>query len=106
MATDLRSWNCRDDNVIPQIMPPLFSRDQHEHTITPANCFRLKMTCQHEKYPGLVSTFSTPVKSGAAQLRFVTETALKSPFLCVNKRPNRYGFRVGARAFRYSVVIA
>ena len=87
-------------------MPPLFSRDQYEHTITPANCFRLKMTCQHEKYPGLVSTFNTRVNSGTVQLRFVTETALKSPFLCVNKSPIRYGFCAGARSFRYSVVIA
>ena len=32
--------------------------------------------------------------------------ALVSPFSCVNKSPFRYGFRAGARAFLYSVVIA
>ena len=40
-----------------------------------------------------------------AQLRFVTETATKSPFLCVNKSSIRYGFRAGAKTFRYTVVI-
>ena len=91
-------------NSTNHVRPPLFSTDQHEHTITPANWFTLKMTCRHEKYPGWVwkpmwrSTFSTPVKIGPAQLRFVTETATKSPFLCVNKSSIRYAFRAGARA--------
>ena len=35
---------------------------------------------------------------GAAQLRSVTVFALKLPFLCVNRSPIRYGFRVGAKA--------
>ena len=33
----------------------------------------------------------------AGQLRSVTEIAPKSLFLCVNKSPIRYGFRVGAK---------
>ena len=39
----------------------------------------------------------------AAQLRSVTEIAPKSPFLCVNRSPIRYGFCAGAKAIRYSV---
>ena len=35
---------------------------------------------------------------GAVQLRSVTEIAPKSPFLCVNRSPNRNGFRLGATA--------
>ena len=91
-------------NSTNHVRPPLFSSDQHEHTITPANLFTLKMTCRHEKYPGWLwkpmwlSTFSTTVKIGPAQLRFVTETATKSPFLCVNKGSIRYAFRASARA--------
>ena len=34
------------------------------------------------------------------------ETAPKSSFLCVSKSPIGYGFRAGARAFRYSENIA
>ena len=49
--------------------------------------------CQH-------STF----EFGAAQLRFVTELAPKSPFLCVNKIPIWYDFRASANLdIRYSV---
>ena len=52
--------------------------------------------------------FDDPTLSRSARRSFASlpETALKSPFSCVNKRPFRYGFRAGARAFRYSVVIA
>ena len=32
-----------------------------------------------------------------------TEFAPKSPFLCVNRSPIRYGFRVGPQAILYSV---
>ena len=35
---------------------------------------------------------------GTAQLRSVTEIAPKSPFLCENRRPIRYGFHAGAKA--------
>ena len=35
---------------------------------------------------------------GAVQLRSVTEIAPKSPFLSVNRSPNRYCFRLSARA--------
>ena len=42
----------------------------------------------------------------AAQLRFLTENALKSPFLCVNRSPIAYGFSAGAKAIRYTVNIA
>ena len=43
------------------------------------------------------------LENRVAQHRCVTEIALKSPFLCVNKSPIRYGFRAGAKAIRYSV---
>ena len=44
---------------------------------------------------------------GEAQLPFVTEIVLKSPFLCVNSRsPIRYDFRAGAKAILYSVNMA
>ena len=42
----------------------------------------------------------------ATQLRFLTEIALKLPFLCVNRRPTSYGFSAGAKAIRYTVNIA
>ena len=41
----------------------------------------------------------------AAQLRSVTQIALKSPFLCVNRSSIRCGFRAGAKAIGYSVNI-
>ena len=43
---------------------------------------------------------------GEAQLSSVTEIALKSSFLCVNRSPTRYGFRAGARVIQYYVNIA
>ena len=46
-----------------------------------------------------VSTFEI----GGAQFRSVTEIAPKSPFLCVNRSPIRYGFRAGAKAIRHGV---
>ena len=36
----------------------------------------------------------------------VTEFAPPQPFLCVNRSPNRYGFRGGPKVTRYSVNIA
>ena len=42
----------------------------------------------------------------AAQLRFVTEIASKSPLSCVNRSPIRSGFRVCAKAIGHSVNIA
>ena len=36
----------------------------------------------------------------------VTEISPKSPLLCVNKSPIRYGFRAGAKVILYSVSIA
>ena len=39
-------------------------------------------------------------------LRAVTETALKSPFLCVNRSPIRYGFRAGAKAIRLRTIVS
>ena len=52
--------------------------------------------------------FDDPTLSRSARRSFpsLPETTLKSPFLCVNKSPFRYGFPAGARPFRYSVVIA
>jgi len=38
---------------------------------------------------------------GAARLRFVTEIVPKSPLLCVNRSPIRYGFHAGAKATWY-----
>ena len=49
---------------------------------------------------------SASFEIGAAQLRSVTEIAPKSPFLCVNRSPFRYGFRGDAKAIRYSKNIA
>ena len=42
----------------------------------------------------------------ATQLRFLTEIALKSPFLCVNRSPIAYGFSASAKAVRCTVNIA
>ena len=42
-------------------------------------------------------------RESVVQHRCVTEIALKSSFLCVNRRPIRYGFRAGANAIRHSV---
>ena len=39
-------------------------------------------------------------------LRAVTETALKSPFLCVNRSPIRYGFRACAKAIRLRTIVS
>ena len=36
-----------------------------------------------------------------AQLRKVTEIVPKSLFLCVNRRPFRYGFNAGSKAIRF-----
>ena len=41
-----------------------------------------------------------------AQLHSVTEITPPQTFLCVNTSPIRYNFRVGAKAFCYSVNIA
>ena len=43
---------------------------------------------------------------GAEQFRSVTEIVLKSPFLCVNRSPIRYGLRAGTKVIRYRVNIA
>ena len=42
----------------------------------------------------------------AAQLCYVTEIAPKSPFLCVNRSPNRYDFSGGAKTILHNVNIA
>ena len=46
------------------------------------------------------------VEIGVTQIRSFTEIAPKSPFLCVNRGPIRYGFRTDAKAILYSVNIA
>ena len=46
------------------------------------------------------------VEIGVTQIRSFTEIAPKSPFLCVNRSPIRYGFRTDAKAILYSVNIA
>ena len=43
---------------------------------------------------------------GARKLLSVKEITHKSPFLCVNRSPIRYGFRAGAKAIRYTVNMA
>ena len=45
-------------------------------------------------------------RDNAGQLRTVTEMAPKSPFLCVNRSPLRYGFHAGAKTIRYRANIA
>ena len=49
--------------------------------------------CEHLSHMWLFS-----LELGTAQLRPVTEISPKSPFLCVNRRPIRYGFHAGAKA--------
>ena len=61
-------------------------------------------------YVHVVVTFEYVDKSyrdrrSAAQLCNVTETALKSPFLWVNVRPTRHGYRSRARGIRYGVEV-
>ena len=51
-------------------------------------------------------TWRSTFEIGAAQLCYVTEIAPKSPFLCVNRSPNRYDFRGGAKTIRHNVNIA
>ena len=66
--------------------------------------------CRHEKFSGIVWTpiwyvtlhFRDP--RGAASL--VTEIAMKSAFLFVNRSLIRYGFYAGAKAIRFCVNIA
>ena len=60
-----------------------------------------KATCYSVKtYPKC----DPPRKRSA--LRSVREIAPKSPFLCVNRSPIRYGFRAGTKDIRYSVNVA
>ena len=59
----------------------------------------------------LVSVHITPLYGTkpilkSAQLHSVTEITPPQTFLCVNTSPIRYNFRVGAKAFCYSVNIA
>ena len=66
-------------------------------------------SCRHEKLSDTVWTLIRYVTLhfiGAARLRTVTEISPKSPLLCVNKSPIRYGFRAGAKVILYSVNIA
>ena len=44
--------------------------------------------------------------NGASQLLSLIEFAPKSPLLCVNRSPIRYGSLSGTKALRYSVNIA
>ena len=43
--------------------------------------------------PNLSNMWCSIFEISAVQIRSVTEIALKSPFLCVNRSPSRYGFR-------------
>ena len=68
--------------------------------------YRITFSNRHDKvgrystnlhtYPMCDSPLSLEI--GAAQIRFVTEIAPKSPFLCVKRNTIRYRFRFGARA--------
>ena len=74
------------------------------HTITDS------FSCRSEKLSAIVRkpiryvTLYLRVRHGAASL--VTETAPKSPLLCVNRSPIWYGFRAGANSVRRSAIIA
>ena len=74
------------------------------HTITDS------FSCRSEKVSGAVRTLSRYVTFHLRDRRdtasLVTETAPKSPFLCANRSPVRYGFCAGANSVRYSVIIA
>ena len=59
-----------------------------------------------QKLSGRVWTPNWCVTLHFRDFRSVTEIAPKSPFLCVNRSPIRYGFRVGKKATRYSMNIA
>ena len=53
-------------------------------------------TCSHyTKVWHLSDMWRSTLEISAAQLRSVTESAPKSPFLCVNRSPSRYDFRPG-----------
>ena len=63
-------------------------------------------SCQHKSYQvsgyeHLSDMWLSSLEIGAAQLRFLTEIAPKSPFLCVNRSPIWYGFRASTKAIRY-----
>ena len=57
------------------------------------------------QYEHLSDMQLSTLEIGAAQLRSVTEIAPKSPLLCVNRSPIRYGFRAGAKDIQYNVNI-
>ena len=63
-------------------------------------------TLHHTVAQNLSDMWLSTFEISAAQLRSVTEIQPKSPFLCVNRSPIRYGFRADAKAFQYSVNIA
>ena len=59
------------------------------------------------EYEHLFDMWLSSLGIGEVRLRPVTEIALKSPFLCVNRsRLIRYGFRAGAKTTQYSANIA
>ena len=68
--------------------------------------------CHKERHRNLSNIWQSTFKIGEAQIRDITETAPKSPFLCVcvcvkKKKKNLfgYGFNAGARAIRCTVDI-
>ena len=71
-----------------------------------------EFACGYWGFQNLYGMVWTPIRyvifhfrdrRGAAQLRFVTETAPPQPFLCVKSSPIRYDFRSGAKAICYSL---
>ena len=56
----------------------------------PLSCRLVKLSCI--VWTHLFKMWLSTLEIGAEQLRFVTEIALKSPFLCVNRCPVQYDF--------------
>ena len=85
LSLKIMEFSRRRRNCTNHVMPPLFHVINMNTPLPP----QIENLCD--------DPFSAP------QSR---PTTLVSPFLCGNKSPIRYGFRAGARAFLYSVVIA
>ena len=75
----------------------LFIHFRYGPNITSLHC-----TDQSEATKNLSDMWLSTLEISAAQLCSVTEIAPNSPFLCVYRSPNRYGFRAGAKATWYS----
>ena len=56
--------------------------------------------------PGTPHQLLSTLEIGMEKLRSVAEIEPKAQFLCESKSPDRYDFRAGEKAIRYSVSIA